>query len=163
MKKLALFLVGLGFCLISRAGEPVKNFYFAGYKVVFIPSDTFRIEVENPNMGTQELKDGTLLFTLKDASGKMPKDVVHIYTDDIQRISMNYSELIVDRSFSVDSLSIFLAAGSKGTMNVKAKYLQVSAGAGSQLIIKGETDVLNYTTKGSSSVNTRELRVRENL
>ena len=45
MKKVALFLAGLGFCLMSQAEEPVKNFYFAGYKAVFIPSDTFRVEV----------------------------------------------------------------------------------------------------------------------
>ena len=163
MKKIALLCAGLGFCLLSHAEEPAKNFYFAGYKVVFIPSDTFRVEVGNPDLGSQELKDGVLSFTLKDASGRMPKDVVHIYTDDIHRISMNYSELIADQSFSVDSLSISLAAGSRGIMSVKAKYLQVSAGAGSQLIIKGETDFFNCTTKGNSSVNTHELKVRKNV
>ena len=161
MKKVALFLAGLGFCLMSQAEEPVKNFYFAGYKAVFIPSDTFRVEVGNPELGTRKLKDGILSFTLKDASGKMPKDVVYIYTNDIHRISMSYSELIADQSFSVDSLSISLAAGSMGTMNVKAKYLLVSAGAGSQLILKGETDVLDCTTKGNSCVNTNELKVRK--
>ena len=91
----------------------------------------------------------------------MPKDVVYIYTNDIHRISMSYSELIADQSFSVDSLSISLAAGSMGTMNVKAKYLHVSAGAGDQLILKGETDVLDCTTKGNSCVNTNELKVRK--
>lgn len=161
MKKVALFLAGLGFCLMSQAEEPVKNFYFAGYKAVFIPSDTFRVEVGNPELGTRKLKDGILSFTLKDASGKMPKDVVYIYNNDIHRISMSYSELIADQSFSVDSLSISLAAGSMGTMNVKAKYLHVSAGAGSQLILKGETDVLDCTTKGNSCVNTNELKVRK--
>jgi len=105
MKKVALFLAGLGFCLMSQAEEPVKNFYFAGYKAVFIPSDTFRVEVGNPELGTRKLKDGILSFTLKDASGKMPKDVVYIYTNDIHRISMSYSELIADQSFSVDSYS----------------------------------------------------------
>lgn len=46
-------------------------------------------------------------------------------------------------------------------MNVKAKYLHVSAGAGNQLILKGETDVLDCTTKGNSCVNTNELKVRK--
>ena len=93
-----------------------------------IPSDTFRVEVENPDLGIQEMKDGTLSFTLKDASGPMPKDVVRIYTNDVRRISMIYSELIADRPFAVDSLSLSLASGSKGRVNVKTKYLQVSAG-----------------------------------
>lgn len=93
MKKTALLLAGLGFCLLVHAEEPARNFYFAGYKVVLIPSDTFRVEVENPDLGIQEMKDGTLSFTLKDASGPMPKDVVRIYTNDVRRISMIYHDI----------------------------------------------------------------------
>lgn len=161
MKKITLLLAGLGFCLLSQAKEPVRNFYFAGYKVVLIPSDTFRVEVENPELGIQELKDGTLSFTLKDTNGPMPKDVVRIYTNDVRKISMLYSELKADKPFSVDSLSVSLTAGSKGTMNVKAKYLQVSAGAGSQLTLKGETDVLDCKTKGNSHVNLQGLKAKK--
>ena len=161
MKRIALCLAGLGFCLWSQAEEPVRNFYFSGCKVVLIPSDTFRVEVENPDLGVQELKDGTLSFTLKDANGPMPKGVVRLYTNDIRRISMMYSELKADKPFAVDSLSVSLAAGSKGMMNVKAKYLQVSAGAGSQLTLKGETDVLDCTTKGNSHVNLSGLEAKK--
>lgn len=161
MKRIALLLAGLGFCLLNQAEEPVRDFYFAGYKVVLIPSDTFRIEVENPELGMQELKDGTLSFTLKDTNGKMPKDVVRVYTNDVRRISMIYSELKVNKPFSVDSLSVSLAANSKGTMNVKAKYLQVSAAAGSQFTIKGETDVLDCMTVGNSHVNLQGLKANK--
>ncbi len=161
MKKITLLLAGLGFCLLSQAKDPVRNFYFAGYKVVLIPSDTFRVEVENPDLGMQELKDGTLSFTLKDANGPMPKDVVRIYTNDVRRISMIYSELTTDKPLTVDSLSVSLAAGSKGGMYVKAKYLQVSAGAGSQLTLKGETDVLDCTTKDNSHVNLSGLEAKK--
>lgn len=161
MKRIALLLAGLGFCLLSQAEEPVRNFYFSGYKVVLIPSDTFRVEMENPDLGIQELKDGTLSFTLKDANGPMPKGVVRLYTNDIRRISMIYSELKTDKPFAVDSLSVSLAAGSKGAMNVKAKYLQVSAGAGSQFTLKGETDVLDCMTKGNSHVNLQGLKVKK--
>lgn len=163
MKRLALLWAGLGFCLLTQAQteEPVRNFSFAGYKVVLIPSDTFRVEVENPELGIQELKDGTLSFKLKDANGPMPKGVVRLYTNDIRRISMIYSELKTDKPFAVDSLSVSLAAGSNGTMNVKAKYLQVSAGAGSQFTLKGETDVLDCTTKGNSHVNLRGLKAKK--
>lgn len=28
MKRIALLLAGLGFCLLSQAEEPVRNFYF---------------------------------------------------------------------------------------------------------------------------------------
>ena len=138
-----------------------KEFLFCRIQSRIYSIRHFCVEVGNPELGTRKLKDGILSFTLKDASGKMPKDVVYIYTNDIHRISMSYSELIADQSFSVDSLSISLAAGSMGTMNVKAKYLHVSAGAGSQLILKGETDVLDCTTKGNSCVNTNELKVRK--
>ena len=122
MKKVALFLAGLGFCLMSQAEEPVKNFYFAGYKAVFIPSDTFRVEVGNPELGTRKLKDGILSFTLKDASGKMPKDVVYIYTNDIHRISMSYSELIDSRSvFFCRFIKYFSGSGFNGHNECKGK------------------------------------------
>lgn len=161
MKKIALILTGLGFCLLSQAEKPVKNFYFSGHKAIFIPSDTFRIEVGHPDLGIQESKEGTLSFTLKDANGPMPKDVVRIYTNDVSRISMTYSELLADKPLIVDSLCLSATAGSKGMINVKAKYLQVSAGGGSQLTIKGETDILDCTTKGNSSVNTNELKAKK--
>lgn len=90
----------------------------------------------------------------------MPKDVVRIYTNDVSRISMTYSELLADKPLIVDSLCLSATAGSKGMINVKAKYLQVSAGGGSQLTIKGETDILD-TTKGNSSVNTNELKAKK--
>ena len=161
MKKIGLLLAGLGFCMLSPAEEPVRNFYFAGYKAIFIPSDTFRVEVENPDSGIQEVKNGILSFTLKDTNGSMPKEVVRIYTKDVRKISMIYSELRIDQPFAADSLSLSLAAGSNGIVNVQTKYLQVSAGAGSQLIVKGKTDVLECTTKGNSSVNTNELKTKK--
>ena len=100
-------------------------------------------------------------FTLKDANGPVPKDVVHIYTNDVRRISMIYSVLLMDKPIATDSLSLSLAAGSNGIVNVNTKYLQASAGAGSQLSVKGETDVLDCTTKGHSGVDTSELMVKE--
>ena len=161
MNKLALLLAGLTFCVSSMAEEPVKNFYFAGYKAIFIPSDTFRVEVGNPELGIQEIKDGTMSFTLKDANGPVPKDVVYIYTNGVRRISMIYSVLLMDDPIATDSLSLSLAAGSNGIVNVKTKYLQASAGAGSQLIVKGETDVFDCTTKGYSGVDNKELKVKK--
>lgn len=161
MKKVALFLAGLGFCLVSQAEEPVKNFYFAGDKAVFIPSDTFHVEVDNPDLGIQELKDGILSFTLKDADGSMPKNVVRIYSNDVRRICMIYSELTTEELFTVDSLSVSLSAGSKGAMDVKAKYLQVSAGASSRFTLKGETDVLDCTIKGNSHVDFSGLKAKK--
>lgn len=71
--------------MLSPAEEPVRNFYFAGYKAIFIPSDTFRVEVENPDSGIQEVKNGILSFTLKDTNGPMPKEVVRIYTKDVRK------------------------------------------------------------------------------
>lgn len=161
MNKLALLLAGLTFCVSSMAEEPVKNFYFAGYKAIFIPSDTFRVEVGNPELGIQEIKDGTMSFTLKDANGPVPKDVVYIYTNGVRRISMIYSVLLMDEPIATDSLSLSLAAGSNGIVNVKTTYLQASAGAGSQLIVKGETDVFDCTTKGYSGVDNKELKVKK--
>lgn len=161
MSKLGLLLAGLCSYLSSQAEEPVKNFYFAGYEAIFILSDTFRVEVGNPDLGIQKTKDGTLLFTLKDARGSMPKDVVRIYTNDIRRISMVYSKLIIDKPFTLDSLSLSLAAGSNAKVNVKTKCLDVSAGAGSHLTIKGQTDVFTCTTKGHSSINTSKLQAKK--
>ena len=161
MNKLVLLLAGSALCASSMAEEPVKDFYFAGYKAIFIPSDTFRVEVGNPELGIQEIKDGTMSFTLKDANGPVPKDVVRIYTNEVRRIHMIYSVLLMDEPIATDSLSLSLAAGSNGIANVKTKYLQASAGAGSQLIVKGETDVLDCTTKGYSGIDTSELKAKE--
>ena len=122
---------------------------------------TFRVEVGNPELGIQEIKDGTMSFTLKDANGPVPKDVVYIYTNGVRRISMIYSVLLMDEPIATDSLSLSLAAGSNGIVNVKTKYLQASAGAGSQLIVKGETDVFDCTTKGYSGVDNKELKVKK--
>ena len=71
MNKLALLLAGLTFCVSSLAEEPVKNFYFAGYKAIFIPSDTFRVEVGNPELGIQEIKE------IGHSRNKRRNDVVH--------------------------------------------------------------------------------------
>ena len=161
MNKLVLLLAGSVLCASSMAKEPVKDFYFAGYKAIFIPSDTFRVEVGSPELGIQEIKDGTMSFTLKDANGPVPKDVVQIYTNDIRRIRLVYSILLMDKPIATDSLSLSLAAGSNGVVNVKTKYLQASAGAGSQLIVKGETDVFDCTTKGYSGVDNKELKVKK--
>ena len=161
MKKIALLLAGLGFCLLAQADEPVKNFSFAGYKAVFIPADTFRIEVGNPDLGIQKLRNGTLSFELKDANGRMPKDVVYIYTNDVRWIGLTYSVLVAEEPITADSLRLSLGAGSRGSVNVKTKYLQVSAGGGSHLTLQGETDVLNCTTKGYSSVNTKKLKAKK--
>ena len=161
MNKLALLLAGSVLCASSLAEEPVKDFYFAGYKAIFIPSDTFRVEVGNPELGIQEIKDGTMSFTLKDANGTMPKDVVRIYTNDVRRIRLVYSVLLMDEPIATDSLSLSLAAGSNGIVNVKTKYLQASAGASSQLVVKGETDVFDCTTKGHSGVDTSGLKAKE--
>lgn len=163
MKIIALLLAGIGLCLPGQAEEPAKNFYFAGYKAIFIPSDTFRIEVGNPDLGIQEMKDGTLSFRLKETNGPMPKDVVRIYTKDIRRISMIYSELIVDQAFAIDSLSLSLTAGSNGIVNVESKFLQVSVGAGSQLTVKGKTDLFDYMTKGNSYISMSELKAKKTI
>ena len=91
----------------------------------------------------------------------MPKNVVRIYSNDVRRICMIYSELTTEELFAVDSLSVSLSAGSKGAMDVKAKYLQVSAGASSRFTLKGETDVLDCTIKGNSHVDLSGLKAQK--
>ena len=76
MKRIALLLAGLGFCLLSQAEEPVRNFYFSGYKVVLVPSDTFRVEVENPDLGIQDISYGRMVQKyVTDGSGT--HDMIH--------------------------------------------------------------------------------------
>lgn len=55
------------------AQEKITRFRFAGYKVIFIPSDVFRIEIDHPEWGNQETKGNLFTLTIKDAKGKMPK------------------------------------------------------------------------------------------
>lgn len=77
MKKIALLLAGLGFCMLSPAEEPVRNFYFAGYKAIFIPSDTFRVEVENPDSGSK--KRNLVVHTQRHERANAERGGSHLY------------------------------------------------------------------------------------
>lgn len=163
MKKSLLLLLSIFvICFAGHAQEKVKRFHFAGYRVVFVPSATFRVEVKHPEWGNQKIKDGILSLAVKDRDGRMPKDTVYIYTDSVRSISMEYSELKIDEQLSADSLRIVMSAGSYGTINVKANYLSVSAGAGSHVKVKGKTRDWECHTNGHSSVDA-DLLEKENV
>lgn len=100
-------------------------------------------------------------FYFAGSNGSMPKDIVHIYTNDVQYIGLDYSILAMDEPLIVDSLRVYLGAGAHGTAHVQAKCLDVSVRAGSHLTVKGETGIFKCDTKGYSDIDTSQLKVQE--
>ncbi len=157
MKKIILMLLAITTSFIGNAQEKIMDFQLSGYKAVFIPSDTFFIKIGHPELGNIEKSKGVLSLTLKDSQGRMPKDTVWIYTDQIRHINLNFSEIDMNKPFDVDSLSISITS-SHGSIHVKANYLKVSAKAGSHLNVKGKTNYFECQRIGYSSINTDELQ-----
>lgn len=133
-------------CLTSFAQE-IDTLYFAGYKIVIVPAEEFRIDIKHPELGKKRIKGNTLRLELIDARGSMPKDTVIVYANKIRHIAMDYSQLVMEQPFKVDSLSIFTGS-SHGTINVEANYLEINAGAASHLMVKGKVKNMKSDTTG---------------
>lgn len=160
MRKSIIFILvvfAFGFMNNADAQEKATRFYFAGYKAVFIPSDEFRIEIGNPELGTQETEGDFFKLEVKDPNGSMPKDTVWIYTDSIQSIHALYAEVIMEKPFVVDSLKISLAAASRADIQVEANYIEVSAKAFSRATVKGKARSWQCNSVGNSIINASQL------
>lgn len=160
MRKILFFTLlafAFGFTSNADAQEKATRFYFAGYRAVFIPSDEFRIEIGNPELGIKEVEGDFFKLEVKDPNGRMPKDTVRIYTDSIQSIRVLYGEVIMEKPFVVDSLEISLAASSRANIQVEANYLKVSAGAFSQATVKGKARSWQCSSVGNSVINASQL------
>lgn len=157
LRTLILFALTIGLGYNALAQEKINRFRFAGYKVVFVPSDVFRIEIGHPELAKQETKGDLFVLTVKDPEGKMPKDTVRIYTNSVRSIQMDYSELAMDKPMKVDSLHVSMGS-SHGTVYVEADYLKVQAKAGSHVELKGTTRFLECNSKAHSSINKNRLK-----
>ena len=93
MKRKLFFICLLSVVCIVGMAQEITRFYFAGYRVVVIPSEEFRIDIKHPELGEKKIKGNTLSLKLIDAEGKMPKDTVIVYTNAIREIRMDYSVL----------------------------------------------------------------------
>lgn len=160
MRKILFFTLlafAFGFTSNADAQEKATRFYFAGYRAVFIPSDEFRIEIGNPELGTKEIEGDFFKLEVKDPNGPMPKDTVRIYTDSFQSIRVLYGEVIMEKPFVVDSLKISLAAASRANIQVEANYLNVSAGAFSRATVKGKARSWQCNSVGNSVIDASQL------
>ena len=142
------------------AQEKITRFRFAGYKVIFIPSDVFRIEIDHPEWGNQDTKGNLFTLTIKDAKGKMPKDTVRIYTDSVRSINMDYSELVMDKQMGADSLTVSIGS-SHGTVYVEANHLKVHAKAGSHITLRGTAQSLECQSKGHSYIDQSQFHQKK--
>ena len=93
MKRKLFFICFLSIVCVVSMAQNITKFYFAGYRVVVIPSEEFRIDVKHPELGEKKIKGNALSLKLIDAEGKMPKDTVIVYTNAIREIRMDYSIL----------------------------------------------------------------------
>jgi len=72
---------------------------------------------------------------------------------------MNYSELVMDKQFIVDSLNVSMTS-SYGTVYIEGNYLNVQAKAGSNIVLKGEADFFECNSKAHSFIDKRQLKFK---
>ncbi|MGP1420847.1 MAG: GIN domain-containing protein [Tannerella sp.] len=135
---------------LAQDGQRIERFYFEGYRVVFVPSTVFKVKVAHPEMGRQETKGNSFALTIKEPNGRMPKDTVWVYTNALRNISLNFSTIEMQQPLTVDTLQVS-ATSSHGTVWVNAKKMEVSAKAGSHLVVKGKAHKLVCKTVGNGN------------
>ena len=69
MKRKLFFICFLSIVCVVSMAQNITKFYFAGYRVVFIPSEEFRIDVKHPELGEKKIKGNALSLKLIDAEG----------------------------------------------------------------------------------------------
>lgn len=157
-KIVTFIIISLSILKISGQGR-YSEFVISGYRCVIIPSEIFAIKTSHPEWSKQYSKGTTLHIELTDATGRMPKDTVFIYTDDIKELILNFSTIEMAETLEDDSLSITLAAGSRGEIKLSANLLKVNIGAGSELTLSGEIDSVIGKVEGNSHLESNNLKV----
>ena len=64
MKRKLFFICFLSIVCVVSMAQNITKFYFAGYRVVFIPSEEFRIDVKHPELGEKKIKGNALSLKL---------------------------------------------------------------------------------------------------
>ena len=59
MKRKLFFICLLSVVCIVGMAQEITRFYFAGYRVVVIPSEEFRIDIKHPELGEKKVKEKT--------------------------------------------------------------------------------------------------------
>jgi hypothetical protein len=141
--------------------ENFSKFYFSGYRVVVIPEETFQIKIINNFDAIQEVtQDGVLRYAVKDQNGRVPKDTLYLYTNEIKYMQLHNSELVMNTPLQGDSLTVGVTSAF-GKLNVDTKFLKINAVAGSRFSVKGMTLFLNCSVGAGSHVNARELEAKQ--
>lgn len=141
------------------AQNKFDNFVVSGYRCVIIPSEKFMLKTSHPEWTKQYSEGKVLHIELTDATGRMPKDTLFIYTNDIKNLVLNFSTIEVSDALNVDSLNLTLAAGSRGEMNLSANLLEVNIGAGSKLTLSGDIKSIVGRVEGNSHLKGNNLIV----
>lgn len=109
---------------------------------------------------TKQYSEGKVLhIELTDATGRMLKDTLFIYINDIKNLVLNFSTIEVSDALNVNSLNLTLAAGSRGKMNLSANLLEVNIGAGSKLTLSGDIKSIVGKVEGNSHLKGNNLIV----
>lgn len=141
------------------AQNKFDNFVVSGYRCVIIPSEKFMLKTSHPEWTKQYSEGKVLHIELTDATGRMPKDTLFIYTNDIKNLVLNFSTIEVSDALNVDSMNLTLAAGSRGEMNLSANLLEVNIGAGSKLTLSGDIKSIVGRVEGNSHLKGNNLIV----
>ncbi len=162
MKKSSICLLMCMLPILSiSAQETFSKFNFSGYRVVIVPSDTFRVDVINKFEAKQEVtKDGIFTLMVLDQTGQVPKDTVYVYTNKLEYLNIHNSELVMSSPIKSDSLEVGLACAF-GELLVDSEYFKITAGAGARFTVKGETTVLDCGVGAASHIGLRNLKAKK--
>ena len=162
MRAKAIFMLFLSLCFgIAKmsADSECNKFVISGYRCVIVPSDKYKIKISHPEWSKQHIEGEILHIELIDATGKMPKDTLFLYTNDIKKLVLNFSTLEMPQTFKADTMQLSLAAGSRGKAQITANQLNLNIGSASKLTLSGDIQNLIGKVEGNSHLKAEELKV----
>lgn len=142
------------------AQEAYDRISLSGYKVILIPSENFKIEMSDAGIPyDREVKDGVLSIRVSDQTGRVPKDVILLYVNNLTSLRLHNSELVMSQVMQVDSLQV-ITASSHGHLRVNAVFLSVNVAAGSSFGAEGTVENLSCAAGAGSSFDGSKLEAK---
>lgn len=159
MKRIYILTVLVSLMTYVKAQESQTKLYLSGFEITLIPSDEFRIVRHDDFEVSRETVDGVLEIGILDQTGKVPKGSITLYAHKPESLRIHNCKLVMDKPLDVDSLD-FIADSSVGELKVKAEYLSVNTGAGSNITVKGKTNFFNCESGAGANLDASALKAK---
>lgn len=145
--------------VFSQEKAEFTRFDFSGYKVCIIPSDEFSISFEKNVKASKRISDdNTLTYIIEDQRGRVPKDTVYIYTDNIGYLSVHNGVLEILKPLKADSLTLSVAVSS-GIANLDVRHLDINVSGGGSLKLEGKAESAVFEVGASSHLDAKKFNV----